>query len=204
VENQAEVEIEAIEDGPRDQLVPTTNQVQPLILRGSHAGREARAEKLVKLFVKFISDNLDLLVQVREDFLTKPRNELIMGCSTFTQYCENVLHYSEGHIRRLIAGRNPATAIHDGSKNRKVLDEDSDDGPATCVDLLNRPKGFVSRCDDPILRALALEQARLMDLAYVAETREEKNEHYLGAATLEGQIVYHICYEGREDDDWPE
>lgn len=187
--------------------MPATNQVQPLILRGSHAEREARAEKLVKLFVKFISDNVDLLVQVREDFLAKPATETIMGCSTFTQYCQTVLHYSESHIRRLIAGRNPATAIHDGSKNRKVLDEDSDDGPTTCVDLLNRPNGFVSRCDDPVLRALALEQARLIDLAYVAETSEEKFEHCLGAATLEGQIVNHIwdaAREHREDDGWPE
>lgn len=181
----------------QDQLVPTTNEVQPRILRGSHAEREARAEKLVTLFVKFISDNIDLLVQVREDFFAKPATETIMGCSTFTQYCRTVLHYSESYIRRLIAGRNPATAIHDGSKNRKVLDEDSDDD-ISVVEWLNRPGGFVSRCDDPVLRALVLEQARLVDLVHVAETDEEMYEHCLGAATLEGKILNHIWDEAEK------
>src|SRR5947209_1010675 len=91
---------------------------EPLILRGSHADREARARTLVILFVKFLSDHVDLLVQVRQDFLDKPNAEAIMGCKTFGEYCKNVLHYSESHIRRLIAGKNPATAIFNGSKNR--------------------------------------------------------------------------------------
>ena len=95
---------------------------QPLEISGSHQDREARAQTLAGLFVKFVSDHVDLLVQVRQDFLGKPAAEKIMGCSTWGEYCREVLHYSESHIRNLIAGRNPATKIFDGSKNRLLPD----------------------------------------------------------------------------------
>jgi hypothetical protein len=85
---------------------------QPLISSGSRADREARAKTLATLFVKFLGDHVDLLVQVRQDFLGKPKGETIMDCHTWGQYCANVLHYSESHIRSLIAERNPATLIH--------------------------------------------------------------------------------------------
>jgi hypothetical protein len=102
---------------------------QPLISSGSHQDREARAQTLATLFVKFLSDHVDLVVQVRHDFLNKPAAEKVMGCSTWGEYCKNVLHYSESHIRNLIAGRNPATKIFDGSKNRTtpLITEDAED-----------------------------------------------------------------------------
>jgi len=60
-----------------------------------------------------------LLAQVRQDFFDKTANEKILGCRTWKEYCKNVLHYSDSHMRNLIAGQNPATAKHDGTANRK-------------------------------------------------------------------------------------
>jgi hypothetical protein len=85
---------------------------QPLEISGSSADRETRAQTLATLFVKFVSDHVDLLVQVRQDFLNKPKSETIMGCHSWGEYCRNVLHYSESHIRSLIADKNPATLVH--------------------------------------------------------------------------------------------
>ena len=93
---------------------------QPLKMSGSdRKAREDRAQLLADHFTKFIGEHVELLVQVREDFFAKPKDEAIMGCKTFTEYCVGVLHYSESHIRKLIAGRNPASAKHDGTANRK-------------------------------------------------------------------------------------
>jgi hypothetical protein len=95
---------------------------EPRILSGStHADREARAQRLADNFVKFISEAVPLLIQVRQDFLDKDRDRVIHNCRTFTEYCTSVLRYSESHIRRLIAGHNPATKKFDGSKNRQLV-----------------------------------------------------------------------------------
>src|SRR6059036_800355 len=64
----------------------TLQRRQPLKMSG-HADREARAKELVTLFVKFLGDHVDLIVQVRRDFLVKPKTETIMGCHTFGEYC---------------------------------------------------------------------------------------------------------------------
>jgi len=93
--------------------------IEPLKMSGSKE-REERAKRLAGLFVKFISEHTDLLVQVRGDFLAKQKHEKIMGCSTFTEYCVGVLHYSENHIAKIIKGRNPASEKHNGSANRKL------------------------------------------------------------------------------------
>lgn len=96
---------------------------EPLKMSGSHKEREERAQDLAKAFVgtciRFISDHTDEIIQVRQDFFDKLKSETIMGCRDFSEYCSDILHYSTSHIRRLIAGRNPATLTHDGSKNRK-------------------------------------------------------------------------------------
>ena len=161
---------------------------QPLVLRGSaHADREARAQHLANLFV---GETVPLLVQVRQDFFDKHKDEEICHCRTFTEYCNRVLGYSESHIRRLIAGRNPATKKFDGSGNRKPeVRQDT----RTNVQRLH-DCGFVRRCQDPVLRALVLEQARCLDSADF--------EQLLMAATLEGRIVRHIWEEAerRRDD----
>jgi len=166
-----------------------TRTAGPLILSGSHADREARARTLVTLFVKFLSDHVDLIVQVRQDFLAKSKTETIMGCHTFGEYCRNILHYSESHIRRLIAGRNPATAIFDGSKNRTpALLEDS----RTNVQRLH-DSGFVERCKkyDCTLLGLVLAQAIALDEMEKAASPSEQWNFLEQAAILEGQIEHH-------------
>lgn len=99
-------------------------KAEPLKISGStHQDREARAQTLAHAFanacVKFIGDHVERIIQVRQDFLDKGKDKTICGVKTFEEYCEGVLHYSASHIRSLIAGRNPATKKHDGSKNRK-------------------------------------------------------------------------------------
>jgi hypothetical protein len=89
------------------------------IMRSSPADREGRAKALAGAFTKFIGEHIDLLVQVRQDFLDKDRNDSIMGCKTFTEYCTSVLHYSEGHISKLIKGKVPGASKFDGTANRK-------------------------------------------------------------------------------------
>jgi hypothetical protein len=153
---------------------------QPLILRGSvHEDREARAQHLANLFV---GEMVPLLVQVRQDFLDKGRDELIYNCRTFTEYCNRVLRYSESHIRRLIAGHNPAKKF-DGSRNRKpeVMED-----VRTNVQRLH-DDGFVERCKtyDPVLLGLVMAQALCLDDPDINVRME--------AATLEGAIVRHVC-----------
>lgn len=101
-------------------LEPTVNAQQahaPLKISGSlHQEREDRAQALARMF---IGEMIPLLVQVRQDFLDKDRDETICGVKTFTEYCRGTLRYSASHIRNLIAGQNPATSKHDGSANRK-------------------------------------------------------------------------------------
>ena len=116
---------------------------QPIILSG-HEQREERARALVTLFVKFLNDHVDLLVQVRTDFLEKDKSQTIMECATFGEYCRNILHYSESHVRRLIAGRNPATALHDGSKQRRLRTSKTRDQQSThaAFQEVRRRKGY--------------------------------------------------------------
>jgi hypothetical protein len=155
---------------------------EPRILRGSvSADREARAQQLANLF---IGEVIPLLVQVRQDFLDKDPHELICGCRTFTEYCIGILRYSESHIRRLIAGHNPAKKF-DGSKNRKPeLAEDT----RTSVERLH-DSGFVEKCmeHDPVLLGLVLAQAMCLD--------SPDPKALFRAARLEGEIVGHICNE---------
>jgi hypothetical protein len=154
---------------------------EPLILRGSmRTDREARAQRLANLFV---GEMVPLLIQVRQDFLNKDRDELIYNCRTFTDYCTRVLRYSESHIRRLIAGHNPATKTFDGSKNRKP--EAIEDDLRTNVEGLY-DCGFVEKCRkyDPVLLGLVMAQALCLD-----------EGDFLSAASLEGRVVNHIWEE---------
>jgi hypothetical protein len=175
----------------REALAQRVVDGQPLILRGSPAQREARAQQLANLFV---GEMVPLLVQVRQDFLDKDKDELIYQCRTFTDYCTRVLRYSESHIRRLIAGHNPATKTFDGSKNRKP--ERAED-VRTCVERLH-DSGFVQKCRkyDAVLLGLVMAQAICLD-----------EGDGLSAATLEGKITNHICNEAvrREEEEtaWP-
>ena len=63
---------------------------------GSHIDREARGRALAKKFVnglgtivvKFIGDLETEIKEVPQDFVVKPKDELICGVPTFTKYCE--------------------------------------------------------------------------------------------------------------------
>jgi hypothetical protein len=69
---------------------------EPLKISGStSADREARAQQLANLFV---GEMLALLVQVRQDFLDKPKHELVYNCQTFTEYCVRVLCRGGGYL----------------------------------------------------------------------------------------------------------
>ncbi len=163
----------------------TSHRQEPLILRGStHADREARAEHLANLFV---GEMVPLIVQVRQDFFDKDKDELIYDCRTFTEYCTRVLHRSESHIRRLIAGRNPATKKFDGSRNRKP--ERAED-TMTAVRHLQASE-FFEKCRkyDPVLLGLVIAQAMCLD--------DPDINVRMKAAELEGEIVHHICEEAR-------
>jgi hypothetical protein len=172
--------------------VITIRKQEPLILRGSTpADREARAQHLANLF---IGEMVPLLVQVRQDFLDKDRDELIYNCRTFTEYCTRVLRYSESHIRRLIAGHNPASKTFDGSKHRKPeLVEDH----RTNVERLH-DSGFIERCKryDPVLLGLVIAQAECLD--------DPDIDVRMQAAGLEGVIVNHIYEEARRREEQEE
>jgi len=163
---------------------------EPLILSGSHADREARARTLVTLFVKFLGDHVDLIVRVRQDFLDKPTSENIMGCSTWGEYCRNVLGYSEQHIRRLIAGRNPATKIFDGSKGRTPLITENVIAPPAREE-----------CGDAVLDALVNEQNYL--IYQIAVNGDKDGQLLLKAASLEGKAIRHIWSQQEPHDGWP-
>jgi hypothetical protein len=160
----------------------TITRQEPLILRGSTpADREARAQHLANLFV---GEMVPLLVRVRQDFFDKEKDELIYNCRTFTDYCTRVLRYSESHIRRLIAGHNPATPKFDGSANRKL---EAVEDTRTNVERLH-DCGFVEKCRkyDPVLLGLVMAQAIYLD-----------EGDFGSAAWLEGKVVNHICEEAQ-------
>jgi len=93
---------------------------------GSHIDREARGRALAEKFVnglgtivvKFIGDLETEIKEVRQDFVVKPKDELICGVPTFTKYCEAVLGYSIRHIDRILEGHNPALSESENADAR--------------------------------------------------------------------------------------
>jgi hypothetical protein len=113
--------------------------IEPQKICGSHQDREARAQRLANLF---IGEMILLLVQVRQDFFDKEPNETICGVTTFTDYCTSILRYSEGYIRQLIKGQNPASQKHDGSAHRKPIlpsPSEVDSQPTSPEEPVQRP-----------------------------------------------------------------
>src|SRR5208283_5064514 len=53
-----------------------------------------------------------LYVELRKRFFELHDGGTIMGCRTWTEFCQNHLKYSDRHVRRLIEGENPATEKH--------------------------------------------------------------------------------------------
>jgi hypothetical protein len=72
--------------------------------------RDERAARLRDIVKDFTAKAFALMGQVRQDFMDKGDDEKILGCATWSEYCENVLGYSESHVRNMMAqhGTNPA------------------------------------------------------------------------------------------------
>ena len=97
--------------------------------------------------------------------------ETISGCKTRTEFCDRILKRSVRSIQYALNGRPQPRLLTSETSNVQRLHE----------------SGFVRRCQDPVLRALVLEQARCLD--------SQDIEEQLMAATLEGKIVGHIWNE---------
>jgi len=171
---------------------------EPRILSGStHADREARAQRLADKFVTFVSEAVPLLIQVRRDFLDKDRDEVIYNCRTFTEYCTTVLRYSESHIRRLIAGHNPATKKFDGSKNRQpaLLEDDQRTVEERMWDSGTAQKTLEH---DPVLFGLYIAQTRCVDMLEATDDMK----WLFDAISLEGKIYSHLEASHVDEDAW--
>lgn len=119
--------IEATESGTTALAVPSIQtQALDTMSSGSHIDREARGRALAKKFVnglgtvvvKFIGDLETEIKEVRQDFVVKPKDELICGVPTFTKYCEAVLGYSIRHIDRILEGHNPSLTETENAEAR--------------------------------------------------------------------------------------
>ena len=63
-----------------------------------------------------------LYIELRKRFFNLSHldgGSTIMGCRTWTEFCQNHLQYSDRHVRRLIEGENPATEKHGPKLERK-------------------------------------------------------------------------------------
>jgi hypothetical protein len=127
--------------------------IEPHIICGSQAEREERGQRLAKLF---IGEMIPLLVQVRQDFWDKGRDETICGVKTFTEYCTGILRYSEGYIRRLIQGQNPASKKHDGSDHRKPTTKPPKEETTNKSATTNKGKSADKDAEKPLGRTAEL------------------------------------------------
>jgi hypothetical protein len=121
-------------------------KAEPLILQRLDQ-RDERATRLRAMFKDFMVQSFALLGQVRQDFLDKGNDETILGCSTWRAYCQNILGYSESHVRNMLAksGGNPASKFapkkpHKKS-NRQIADEGAERQAAIEVQQA-RDRGF--------------------------------------------------------------
>ncbi|MGA2431480.1 MAG: hypothetical protein ABSH13_23495 [Candidatus Acidiferrum sp.] len=109
----------------------TTAIVKAEPLRIQHLDhRDERAARLRDNFKDFMVQSFALLGQVRQDFLDKGKDETILGCSTWRAYCQNVLGYSESHVRNMLAkfGNNPASKFAPKKPHKKSIRQIADEG----------------------------------------------------------------------------
>jgi hypothetical protein len=62
---------------------------------------------------------LPLAIELRSRFETlrrKRKGDMILGCRTWEQFCQEKLGYSDRHVRWLMHGANPATQIYGNKK----------------------------------------------------------------------------------------
>ena len=89
--------------------------------------REKLATKVEKLAVeafrmyeqswKRLSELRPMIAELRDLFMKLKPGEKIAGCSTWTDYCERVLHRTDRRVRQILEGANPASEKH----SRKYL-----------------------------------------------------------------------------------
>ena len=109
------------------QSIQTQSLDKCLATSGSARSREEHGRALAKKFVnglsktvvQFISELADEITEVRRDFAVKPKDELICGVATFTEYCTAVLGYSIRHIDRILEGHNPALSDAENADARQ-------------------------------------------------------------------------------------
>ncbi len=97
------------------------------IMSSTPSEREARGQALAEkfrtglggAFVKFLGEHKDEIIEVRKDFLLKPKTELICGCRTWEDYCTNFLGYHPRHVRRIVEGNNPALSDAENKLSRE-------------------------------------------------------------------------------------
>jgi len=103
-------------------MSPNAAIKEPLIV-AVHIDRERRAENLVRAIESTIAEFVEAhraeILTVRADFLEKAPSEFICGCATWETYVVEKLNCSSSYMRRLLGEDNPASAIHDGSANRR-------------------------------------------------------------------------------------
>jgi len=102
----------------------TITRAEPDKMSGSlnSMDNEALASQFLRQY-KAIGKRLTVLrpfyVELRNRFFNLSKGGSIMGCKTWTEFCEKHLKYSDRHVRRLIEGDNPATEKH-GTKQKPV------------------------------------------------------------------------------------
>jgi len=111
--------------------------------------RDERAARLRDMVRDFVAQSFSLLGEVRQDFLEKGRDEKILGCSTWSEYCQNVLGYSESHVRNMMAqsGNNPAKKFaarkpHKRKKSNRDIAEEGLERQHTIEVKQARDQGF--------------------------------------------------------------
>lgn len=130
---------------------PKKRKGEPAITSGSKGlsrsappivAREKLAKKVEKLAVeafklqeqswKKLSDLRPLIAQLREMFMKLKPGDKIARCSTWTAYCDRVLHRTDRRIRQILKGVNPASEKH-GPKSLQAKVESTSPGPSRLV-----------------------------------------------------------------------
>lgn len=110
-------------------------QAEPDILSGSlqAMGDETLATEFKRQYNaigKRLKELRPLYIEIRKRFFKLRKGGSIMGCKTWTEYCEKHLKYSDRHVRRLIEGGNPATEKHGTKQKPAALPKPNQSLPA--------------------------------------------------------------------------
>ena len=109
---------------------PANSKGQPDILSGSleSMDNEALAGEFKRRYGaigKRLTELRPVYIELRKRFFKLAKGRSIMGCETWTDFCEQHLKYSDRHVRRLIEGDNPASDKHRAKKEPESLPKPS-------------------------------------------------------------------------------